>query len=410
MAESARLRAECAAGRDGSAVGIYVHVPFCISKCAYCDFVSYSGLENLHDSYTEALAAEMASAPRMRARTVYFGGGTPTVLGPTRLHELLEALGRRIDIIGGAEMTCEANPDTIDGPVLSRLRAAGFNRLSIGVQSLDDDVLRVLGRTHDARVARRAVDLARQAGFENINIDLIFGAPGESLDSWTRTLEEAIGLDPDHLSVYSLSVEDGTRLAAAIAAGELPSPDDDLAADMMAAAASMLGGAGCERYEISNYARPGRQCRHNVDCWRHHDYLGFGASAHSKIGGVRFSNHGAVDRYVASLLGRTAGCSKMIDSGEAISCDGMELSRMPQRVWSQSLSVRDRACEATILGLRLLGGMSRDRLDELWEGAGIDVGVALDQLRADGLLKAGDSVRLTERGAALANEVFRAFV
>jgi len=396
------------------AIGIYVHIPFCVSKCAYCDFVSYSGLDELHDSYADALAAEIASAPRLRARTVYFGGGTPTVLGPTRLRKLLDVLRGRIDIIGGGEMTCEANPDTIDAAGLTELHAAGFNRLSMGVQSLDDDVLKVLGRTHEASVAPRAFDLARQAGFENINIDLIFGAPGESLDSWTRTLEEAVALDPDHLSVYSLTVEDGTRLAAAIEAGQLPSPDDDLAADMMAAAASTLGAAGYERYEISNYARPGRQCRHNVDCWRHHDYLGFGASAHSKIGGVRFSNHSAVDRYVASLLGRptgrTTGCSRMIDCGEAISCDGMELSRMPQRVWSQSLSVRDRACEATILGLRLMGGMSRDRLDELWDGAGIDVGVALDQLRADGLLEAGDSVRLTERGVALANEVFRAFV
>lgn len=378
-------------------IGVYVHVPFCISKCAYCDFVSYPGLDDLHDSYADALATEIASAPRLRARTVYFGGGTPTVLGPERLRELLQVLHRHIDVIPGAEITCEANPDTIDGPTLSELHEAGFNRLSIGVQSLDDDVLSVLGRTHGASAARQALRLARRAGFDNVNIDLIFGAPGESLDSWTRTVEETIGLGPDHLSVYALTVEDGTRLAMAIAAGTLPPPNEDVAADMMATAASMLGASGYERYEISNYAQPGRRCRHNVDCWRHHDYLGFGASAHSKIGGVRFSNHGAVDRYVSSLLGRMIG-------------DPARLSQMPQRVWSQSLSVRDTACEATILGLRLLGGMSRDRLDELWDGAGVDVGVALDQLRADGLLEAGECVRLTDRGVALANEVFRAFV
>lgn len=363
-------------------VGIYVHIPFCVSKCSYCDFVSYAGRQELFDEYVDAVAREIAAAARVRAATVYFGGGTPTVLGPVRLNRLLDTVMRSFDIIEGAEVSCEANPDTVDLPSLTQLHDGGFNRLSIGVQSFDDTVLDILGRSHGAWPSRLAVELARQAGFDNVGIDLIFGSPGETVDSWRGTLAEAIRLEPDHISAYGLTLEPGTPLAARIGAGEVPDPDDDVVADMMALAADALGDAGFAQYEVSNWSRSGKRCAHNVDCWRYRDYLGFGVSAHSKVGALRFANHTSLERYISAS----------------------------PRLWSKRLDAKDLACEATILGLRMLEGMDRTRCEGLWRDAGVDVTPTLERLASDGLVHAGQSIRLTDRGLPIANEVFRAFV
>lgn len=386
--------------REATAVGIYVHIPFCLSKCAYCDFVSFATgpASSEHraaafDRYVSALVREIEAAPRRPVGTIYFGGGTPTVLGPERLRRILETIAGRHSLLT-AEITCEANPDTVD---VTSLRAAGFNRLSIGVQSLDEDVLAVLGRTHDATSAKRAVESAREAGFDNVSVDLIFGSPGESLDSWRGTLRQAVALGPDHISAYCLTLEEGTPLARRVAAGELAGPDEDLAADMMETAHALLTQAGYEHYEISNFARPGKRCAHNVDCWNYRDYLGFGAAAHSKLDGTRFANVDDVDDYVAAL--RKSGATP---SGTA--------DPVSRRVWTREQTSLDKACEATILGLRTTEGIPRAHLNTLWDNAGIDIGPRLRKFESDGLLEAGERTRLTDRGIALANEVFREFV
>lgn len=359
-------------------LGLYVHIPFCVSKCAYCDFVSYPGLDALHGAYVEAVRAEIAASPRTAARTIYFGGGTPTVLGAEALAGLLDALKRRFDVDPGAEITCEANPDTVDEAKLAALRVAGFNRMSLGVQSFEDDVLSSLGRAHDAAAGRRAVVAARGAGFENVSIDLIFGTPGETVASWRRTLREAVALAPDHISAYCLTVEPGTVLAERIAAGDVPAPDEDLAAEMMEAAARTLGANGYEHYEISNFAKEGRRCVHNEECWMYRDYLGFGAGAHSKLNGVRWANSADVAGYA--------------------------------RAWTRSLSTRDVCCESTILGLRRLEGMPTESLREAWARLGVDVEPMLASLAGQDLIEVGERVRLSDRGVGLANRVFREFV
>lgn len=374
--------------RSRVAVGIYVHIPFCASKCVYCDFVSYPGLDDLHDAYIEALLKEIASSPELPVRTIYFGGGTPTVLPATHLARVLAALHERFDVEDGAEITCEANPESAQVRKLSALRAAGFNRLSIGVQSLDDEVLRSLGRRHDAATARRAVGSAREAGFENVSIDLMYAGPGETTRSWQRTLEGAIALEPDHISAYCLTVEETTPLAARVASGSVTLSDEDTQAEMMEAAADMLTRAGYERYEISNFARSGFRCRHNVDCWSYRDYRGFGAAAHSKLAGERFANTTDVRAYIDPSAGFAPGCC----------------------AWRVPLSPADEASEAAILGLRMVDGMSTPRLSAIWRDAGIDVRPRLEALAADGLIQVSSSVRMTRRGLALANSVFREFV
>jgi len=368
-------------------LGVYVHVPFCLSKCAYCDFVSYAGRADSYDDYLAALLCEIETSGPARASTVYFGGGTPTLLGAGRLAELLAAIRLRFDVARDAEITCEANPDTITEGLLVALREAGFNRLSVGVQSFSDEVLTMLGRSHDSATARTAVALAREH-FDNLGIDLIFGAPGESAQSWRESLAQAVDLAPDHISAYCLTVEDKTALARRIDSREVPSIDDDVAAELMEITQRELPAAGYEHYEISNFARNGKRCAHNVDCWRYADYVGFGVAAHSKLGAMRFANHTSLDRYIAALPGGNG----------------------PQRVWAHSLSANDQAVEATILGLRMREGLPAKRFEEMWRLAGIEMSPALDRFSRDGLLNVGELISLTDRGLLVANEVFREFV
>lgn len=380
-----------AASDQGRAVGLYVHVPFCVARCAYCDFVSYAGREHLFEDYTSALQREIEISPPLAVRTVYFGGGTPTVLGAGRLVRLLDAVRDQFAVAHNAEITCEANPGTTDVASLTALHDSGFNRLSIGVQSLDDDVLVRLGRAHDAATALRAVADAHTAGFARVGVDLIYGVPGQSLGSWRRTLAAVCELDVEHVSAYCLSVEKGTPLATQIATGTLAEPDDDLTAQMMAETSEALERTGYEHYEIANFARPGARCTHNVDCWRYRDYLGVGVAAHSKLGGMRFANGAGLERYVSALIGAGA-------EGEG------------QRLFVRGLTPRDQAIETTILGLRLLEGIETDRLRAVWRRAGIDISQQLQHLQSTGLIEIGTAVRLSERGVNLANEVFREFL
>ncbi len=367
-------------------VGFYVHIPFCRAKCAYCDFNSYAGLESLFGDYVLALGREIqlvAGKLQLAADSIYLGGGTPTVLPATLLAAVLQACGP------ADEITVEANPGTLIPAYLTHLLHQGVNRLSLGVQSFDDDLLHLLGRIHTADQARDNYRLARQAGFDNLNLDFIYALPGQTLHGWRKTLKEALALEPEHLSLYALALKEDTPLAARLACGELPPLDDDLAADMYLLAEEMLEAAGYLHYEISNWAKAGQWCKHNLKYWRNEPYLGFGAGAHSCFGGKRWANVIGPEEYLARLA---EGQSPIANTEEIDR--GLEMA------------------ETMILGLRLLEGMSFDdfrrRFDCDLEAV---YGEALAELQEIGLLENdGSGVRLTGRGRLLGNEVFEKFL
>ncbi|MBI2866145.1 MAG: radical SAM family heme chaperone HemW, partial [Chloroflexi bacterium] len=332
------------------AIGLYLHIPFCRSKCAYCDFNSYPGMEGLIDSYVAALAREMElwGDQDLTVATLYLGGGTPSLLSPRQLGRLLEAAGRHLGLVPGAEVSLEANPGTVGQAWLVAARRLGVARLSLGVQSFRDAELRLLGRIHSAAEAKESFDLARQAGFANINLDLIYGLPGQTIGCWQATLEAALRLEPDHLSLYCLTLEQGTPLARRVAEQEVPAPDPDLAADMYRLAEEMLAQAGYSHYEISNWARPGGECRHNLVYWRNGPYLGLGAGGHSSWQGYRFYNiayPATYIRQVAGLCPSSGGTEDVVRSRSPLA--GLEAVSAPL----------ERA-ETVILGLRLASGLS----------------------------------------------------
>ena len=287
------------------ALGLYIHIPFCKAKCAYCDFYSLAHSEEKMDAYTAALLRHLEEvAPRaagMQVDTVYFGGGTPSYLGTARLIRILQTVQRRYDVTRDAEITLEANPDSAgDWRALRKLRWAGFNRLSLGVQSTDDELLRRIGRVHTYEQVQQAVTAARKAKLTNLSLDLIYGLPGQTMEDWQRTLADAVALGPEHLSCYGLKLEEGTPLWQQRQA--LTLPDDDAQAEMYLYTVAALSEAGYGQYEISNFARAGRESRHNLKYWRMQEYAGFGPGAHSDFGGVRYGYVRDLDAYIAGRL------------------------------------------------------------------------------------------------------------
>mgnify|MGYP004607338335 FL=1 len=287
------------------ALGLYIHIPFCKAKCAYCDFYSLAHSEEKMDAYTAALLRHLEEvAPRaagMQVDTVYFGGGTPSYLGTARLIRILQTVQRRYDVTRDAEITLEANPDSAgDWRALRKLRRAGFNRLSLGVQSTDDELLRRIGRVHTCEQVQQAVTAARKAKLTNLSLDLIYGLPGQTMEDWQRTLADAVALGPEHLSCYGLKLEEGTPLWQQRQA--LTLPDDDAQAEMYLYTVAALSEAGYGQYEISNFARAGRESRHNLKYWRMQEYAGFGPGAHSDFGGVRYGYVRDLDAYIAGRL------------------------------------------------------------------------------------------------------------
>jgi oxygen-independent coproporphyrinogen-3 oxidase len=274
--------------------GLYVHVPFCLTRCGYCDFNAYAGLGHLASRYVGALEAEAGLwAEQWRGErfgSVFLGGGTPTTLDERDLARLTAHLRERFDVDPGAEVTIEANPDTVDAAKLAALLEAGFTRLSMGAQSFDQRVLDALERVHGPAAVRLAFAAARAAGHTNVNLDLIYGANGETLASWRATLEETVALGPEHVSAYALTIEPATPLGRKVGSGLVPPPDPDLQADMFELACELLGEAGYLHYEVSNWALPGFECRHNLGYWRKRPYLGLGAGAHSYRDGSRWWN------------------------------------------------------------------------------------------------------------------------
>lgn len=370
---------------------IYIHIPFCKQKCAYCDFNSYAGLDAVHGAYVDALVseigAEAARFNRASTSTIYIGGGTPTLLSPERIRRVLSAVNENFTVASDAEISIEANPETVAHEKLAALREAGINRLSMGFQSLDDELLELLGRKHTAAQAVDAFRVARGAGFENISIDLIFGIPGQSLANWALTLEQAIALDPEHLSCYGLTIEAGTALEQAIESSVVASPDEDLQADMLIYTMDSLYESGYEHYEISNYAKPGFACKHNLTYWDGGDYLGFGAGAHSKAGRTRFSNIAEPVKYMESA-GSGARIAESVEQ-----------------------SVADEMSEAMFLGLRKMDGVDQEAFHARF-GLTIDsvFGEEIKDLVGLGLLVRNANLRLTPKGVLLGNEVFSRFV
>jgi oxygen-independent coproporphyrinogen-3 oxidase len=283
---------------DG-AFGIYVHVPFCASRCGYCDFNTYTATElgggASAEEYADTVLAELALAARVlgdtpRVGTVFFGGGTPTMLPPADLARILHGIDKTLGLEPDAEVTTEANPESVTPGSLRTLRDAGFTRISLGMQSVAPHVLALLDRRHTPGRAAQAAQEAREAGFEHVNLDLIYGSPGERPEDFAASLDAAIAAGVDHVSAYSLIVEEGTRLAGRVRRGEVAAPDDDVAADRYLAADERLNAAGLRWYEVSNWARPGAECRHNLGYWRDGHWWGLGPGAHSHVGGVRWWN------------------------------------------------------------------------------------------------------------------------
>lgn len=291
-------------GKEIWAAALYVHVPFCIVKCRYCDFYSVAGRESESGAFLDALETELAAAARkiaLRPRTVFIGGGTPTRLSAEELRRLGAMLARHADLSAVEEWTTEANPATVDEAKAAALLEIGVNRISFGGQSFDDAELRLLGREHSAAAIGDSVRLARRAGFRNLNLDLIFGLPGQTLDRWRSHLEAALALEPDHLSCYDLIYEPGTEMTRELKLGRITPNDEDVERDMYAHTLGRLADAGFAQYEVSNFARPGRECRHNLVYWNNEEYLGLGPSAVSYIDGERRKNVVNLDRWLASV-------------------------------------------------------------------------------------------------------------
>ena len=399
-----------------ASVSLYLHIPFCHAKCHYCDFNSYAGMLPLRESYVEALVAEVALAGRRaalpggaprRCRTIFLGGGTPSLLSAEQVAAILTAVRGAFVLDDDAEITLEANPGTLEYGHLDELHATGVNRLSMGAQSFDPDLLRWMGRIHSPEEIEVAFHAARSAGFTSINLDFIYALPGQSVATWAATLERALALGPDHLSLYSLIVEEGTPLFTWVEQGRVPPTDDDLAADMYELAEARLARAGFEHYEISNWARPGLACQHNLTYWRNLPYIGLGAGAHSWYGGHRFMEAKPIRTYLARVQAALA----------AEQSGGTEVA-LPATVTAPPVAaaiVEDeviaRAMEMTetaMMGLRLSEGLALDLFAERF-GTPFDAvfGARLADLGALGLLEqVGGQLRLTERGRLVGNEVF----
>lgn len=363
-------------------IGLYVHVPFCASKCAYCDFASYAGREADIPRYVDAVIREIvrrgAETGHPRADTVFLGGGTPSLLDERQITRILDALHGAFPIEEGAEITCECNPGTLTARLAHALRKAGVNRLSIGAQARQARLLRLLGRIHDWQGVVASVETARQAGFDNINLDLMFGLPSQSVVDFRETLQAAIALSPTHLSCYGLIVEEGTPLCRDIAEGKLALPDEAAEREMYELARQTLAADGFDQYEISNFARPGHACRHNLGCWTRVPYLGFGCAAHSFFEQCRTMNPSRIDAYLAGDEPKT-----------------------------ERISREEARFESMMLGLRLTRGVKNEDFADM-HGMSIReaFGEKLDALINGGLLQWHEgALRLTRLGMDLQNSV-----
>ncbi|HLH63758.1 MAG TPA: radical SAM family heme chaperone HemW [Ktedonobacteraceae bacterium] len=375
-------------------VSLYLHIPFCHTRCYYCDFNTYAGILPLREPYVRALLTEIRLAGNMarhqdgtprRSRTIFFGGGTPSLLTVEQVKRLLAACRQSFAVDEDAEITLEANPGTLHHEQLLELRAAGVNRLSMGAQSFDAGLLKMLGRIHSPVEIVEALQHAREAGFTSVNLDFMFGLPGQTMRHWRETLDQALALHPEHLSLYSLIIEEGTPFYTWTHEGRIIPGDEDLCADMYEYADARLQAEGYENYEISNWALPGHQSQHNLTYWRNLPYLGMGAGAHSFFAGRRFSNVLNPQEYI-----------RLLKQQRRPEAEGERIDRV------QEMS------ETAFLGLRTASGLHLPTFEQRF-GVPFShfAGERLRPVQEAGLLEQmGDWLRLSKRGRLLGNEVF----
>ncbi|MCG0274769.1 MAG: radical SAM family heme chaperone HemW [Thermosediminibacteraceae bacterium] len=371
-------------------IALYVHIPFCVKKCAYCDFNSYTEIEYM-PLYLDSLKREISfySGLERSVTSIYIGGGTPTILSEKDLASVIETIYRAFNISPSAEFTVEANPETISKGKLTVLKDAGVNRLSLGLQTFKDELLKKLGRIHSSRSFLEKFFMAREEGFANINVDLIFGLPEQKVDDFKDSLKKLLDLEPEHISCYSLTVEEGTRFYELQQKGLLNLPSEDEERMMYHLAREILGEGGYLHYEISNFAKPGRECRHNLVYWTCGEYLGLGAGAHSFMNGIRFNNVYGIKDYI-----------------ERINSKGVAVEER------EKLSKEEQQAEFMILGLRLIKGVSKA---EFYKRFGKELDLVyckeLKRLKEKELIvDDGEYVRLTVKGLDLANEAFMEFL
>ena len=389
-------------------ISLYLHIPFCRAKCHYCDFNSYAGMLGLREAYVTALIQEITYAgqrarrednsPR-RCRTIFFGGGTPSLLTAKQVARILATAGQAFALDPDAEITLEANPGTLELGHLDELYAAGVNRLSMGAESFDAGLLRWMGRVHSPDEIKSAFAAGRAAGFSNINLDFIYALPGQTLEMWRDTLKEAIKLGPEHLSLYSLIVEEGTPLHSWVQQGRVRPVDDDMAADMYDLAGSLLAEEGYEQYEISNWARDGRMCAHNLTYWHNLPYIGLGAGAHGWYASHRYSEARPIREYIALVTATLQQVDATVANREHPAAAVVE---------DEAIARELEMSETAFVGLRLSEGIDRrafaERFGQDFEGV---FGQRLGAVRAAGLLDDTQThVRLSLRGRLLGNEVF----
>lgn len=375
--------------------GLYIHVPFCLKKCAYCDFYSIPVSPTLADTYAEALLAEVRKISPKSCQpeiieTIYFGGGTPSLLPPAQVGRILEEAAKLFPLAGDCEITLEANPGTVNFENLKGFLDAGINRLSLGAQAFDDQELTLLGRLHQRREIMEAVTALRRAGFENFGLDLIFGIPGQTRESWKESLRQALALSPSHLSCYLLQMDESVPLARLIAEGSLNGLSEDEEADLYDVTMETLTENDFSHYEIANFALPGCECRHNLNYWNQGEYLGLGPGAVSFIDGRRYRNAPDVRAYIRSL-------------SEGNFPPGEELENMGER---------ELAAEALMLSLRMTAGVDVEKFEERY---GVSVferfGEAITKGLEDGLLEYQKPIlKLARRGFFLSNSVFREII
>ena len=391
-------------------IGLYVHIPFCETKCPYCDFNTYAKIESLIPEYVAAVNTEIGIWGRLldepKLSTVFFGGGTPSYLPTHYMASIIETVHESFDLSADAELTLEANPGDLTDVNLMKYLDVGLNRLSIGVQSLDDRLLKLLGRRHSASEAIQAIRMATEAGFDNVSIDLMYGLPQQNLNDWSRTLGSVREINIQHISMYCLTLEGATPMEQQVASGQLPEPDPDLAADMYLMAENIMDSRGFGHYEISNWALPGMESRHNLRYWKNQPYLGVGPGAHSYLFSERFHNIRSPREYVKLLSEQ---------SPESIHQDDLstvKIDLIPTVEMSETIDQRLELAETMMLGLRLNSGVT---IEDITRRFGITpasvYGNTLTELESLGLVDTtGGAIKLTSRGRLLGNEVFTRFL
>lgn len=384
-------------------IGVYIHIPFCKKKCYYCDFISYPNKEKWIQEYVECIKKEIKQVSKcnkiaiennedeeFEIKTIYIGGGTPSYIDGQYIKEILETIKNNFCIEKEAEITIEINPGIVDKQKLELYKEAGVNRLSIGLQSANDETLKTIGRIHTYEEFKQAYNLAKEVGFSNINIDLMLGIPNQTIDEIEENLNEIIKLEPTHISIYSLIVEENTKIQKQIEEGILHLPEEELERRMYWTAKRKLEEAGFKHYEISNFAKPEYESKHNTDCWNQEEYIGFGAAAHSYTNGVRYSNLEDIEKYIKNIK-----------------------QDKPENnfIFHEKQTHRSKIEEYMLLSLRKIDGVNIQEFIKKFNGNPIYIfKKELQKLEKQGLIEIGKNIKLTNKGIDLANLVWEEFV